>query len=160
MHKWSKFKSFKITIIWNHVPIYDCLSQVASRSNGALLCPSMCASWADIKINKTVSDFYIYKVKYTDFIAVLNIISFLVFYFRIANLCLFQFRGELKSLDVSWKCFLDPYFWGWSLWFLYNGIYPGRARNNHEAHRRIGYYSYQCQNRLEVRFQTPPFIYI
>ena len=89
MHKWSKFKSFKITIIWNHVPIYDCLSQVASRSNGALLCPSMCASWADIKINKTVSDFYRYKVKYTNFVAILNIILFLMFYFQITNLCLF-----------------------------------------------------------------------
>ena len=81
MHKW--FKSFKITIIWNNVPIYDCSSQVASRSNGALLCPSMCASWADIKINKTVSDFYIYKVMYTNFVAILNIILFLVFIFKL-----------------------------------------------------------------------------
>ena len=113
----------------------------------------MCASWADIKINKTVSDFYTYNVKYSNFVAILNTIIFLLFDFHITNLWLFQFRGELKSLDVSWKCFLDPYFWGWSLWFLYNGIYPGRARDNHEAHRRIGYYSYQCQNRLEVRFK-------
>ena len=66
-------------MIWNNVPIYDCSSQVASRSNGALLCPSMCASWADIKINKTVSDFYIYKVKYKNFVAILNMILFLVF---------------------------------------------------------------------------------
>ena len=87
MHKWLNYKYLKITLIWNNVLIYDCSSQVASRSNGALLCPSMCASWADIKINKTVSDFYIYNVKYTNFVAILNMILFLVLYFQITNLC-------------------------------------------------------------------------
>ena len=45
---------------------------------------------------------------------------------------------------------MDPYFWGWSMWFVYNGLWPRKARHNHEAHRRMGHYSYQCQQRLEV----------
>ena len=61
-----------------------------------------------------------------------------------------QFRGELKSLMVSWRSFLDPYFWGWSFWFLYNGLWPGRANTNHVSHRNIGHYSLQCQKQIEV----------
>lgn len=104
-------RGYKVTVLEKG----DSVANAASRENGGLLCPSMSASWADIKFDK-------------------------------------KFRGELKSVKITWTSIMDPYFWGWSIWFLYNGLWPNKAENNHEAHRCMGRYSHECQQKLEEKY--------
>lgn len=89
----------------------------ASGLNGSFLCPSMCATWANFKLDK-------------------------------------KSRGELKSVRVTWEAFKDRFFWTWSMWFLFNGLWPGRGDKNSRGMLDLADYSWRCQKKIMVRISN------
>ena len=48
-------------------------------------------------------------------------------YLQFKTVLSLQNRGELKKMRITTDAWFDHRFWRWSMWFIFNSLWPGRA---------------------------------